>query len=193
MFALARRPEDLPAFEIHLRPLGLDYFLNDARCVLLLDPQFFANLEAIVHVTDRARFEEAGDLLDDLGDSCSESAVFRLRLAWLEMRQGRHESAARRFIEIARQWPLDPAAFNNGIVKSMALGKWNTAQRLFNAAPPSLRRLKHFDHLEKADSRTADIATGELLVGEPFYGQPDLGGLLTPRKSLEIETKCSDS
>ena len=130
---------------------------------------------------DRARFEEARDLLDDLGDSCSESAVFRLRLAWLEMRQGRHESAARRFIEIVRQWPLDPAAFNNGIVSLMALGKWDTAQRLFNAAPPSLRRLKHFD-LMKSRLETRNIATGELLVREPFYGQPDLGGLLTPRK-----------
>lgn len=63
----------------------------------------------------------------------------------------------------------------------MALGKWDAAQRLFNAAPPSLQRLKHFD-LMKSRLEARNIATGELLVREPFYGQPDLGGLVTTRK-----------
>ncbi len=181
MFALARRPGDLPAFEGHLRPLGLDYFLNDARHVLLVDPQFFAKCEAIVHVTDERASRKPGDLLDDLGDSCSESAVFRLRLAWLEMRQGRHESAARRFIEIARQWPLDPAAFNNGIVSLMALGKWDAAQRLFK------QRRRVFGALSisissKADSRPAILPPESDWSGNRFMVSPTSGGLLTPRK-----------
>jgi hypothetical protein len=65
MFAFARRPDDLREFERHLRPLGLDYFLDDAQRILLLDPQFFAKCEAIAKATHNARFGEASDLLDD--------------------------------------------------------------------------------------------------------------------------------
>jgi hypothetical protein len=103
-----------------------------------------------------------------------------MRLAWLEARQGRHESAARRFIEISRQWPLDPAAFNNGIMSLMALGKWDAVRRLFGAAPASFRCLNQFD-LMKSKLESRDINVGQSLITGPFYGQPDLGGLLTTR------------
>jgi tetratricopeptide (TPR) repeat protein len=169
LFALGNRPQELQRFAQELRPLGLQYFLDELLYAASFDPNVCVKLRQVALAQDAGQFAFALDLLDDIPAHLQSLPICLLPRANNENRRGYRHFATRLYKKIARRWPQDPVGYYNTIGNLMEDEKWDEAIQVFHQAPESYRILA-LSQQQRTQMDNREYKPGK---GDVFYGQPE--------------------
>jgi tetratricopeptide (TPR) repeat protein len=180
LFYLQHYPKKLSRLNI-LREHGMGYFLEDIAPAIEEEEDFAKNLVWVANFgTTRPAFGR--ETLDEVGPVGSRSTVFKLRLASLEIHDGRIENGIRLLANVIEAWPHDAEAYLKLTEAFIRQGRWEEARLSFAASPSHARHFWRFrDQWHQIKEEDPEAKEDRKQMHPVFFGQRDLGYRLVGR------------
>jgi hypothetical protein len=173
-FALAYRPDWLPAFTAKLAPLGMGNVMADLQIAISRDERF---CQWMLKRTP-CPHPEAENYNEEIAE-VGKGTGFALIIQGDEgTREGDRRVHVASELALMKHWPQEPVGSCNLLRFFCEHSNWDAADWVARRAPKALMRMTHARKMLEQVSRRTSLDGAVPQVRRPFYGQPDIGGLV---------------